>query len=126
MIVFDTLDNLELYQGLSDKILRVITVMDRSLPYDQGPGRYKCPEDEEVLYEIEAYPTSESGKREMPGEKEFSMEIVLEGESVTSVGSDNVFVMATGRFLLLKGETDVKRKMTRNIERSVKSVIFRF
>ena len=126
MIVFDTLDNLELYQGLSDKILRVITVMDRSLPYDQGPGRYKCPEDEEVLYEIEAYPTSESGKREMPGEKEFSMEIVLEGESVTSVGADNVFVMATGRFLLLKGEMDVKRKMTRNIERSVKSVIFRF
>lgn len=126
MIVFDTLDNLELYQGISDKILRVITIMDRSLPYDQGPGHYKCPEDDSVLYEIEAYPTTFSGKREIPSEKEYSMEIVLEGEAVTSIDEDNVFVMAPGRFLLLKGEVGIKRKMTRNIEKSVKSVIFRF
>ena len=126
MIVFDTLDNLELYQGISDKILRVITIMDRSLPYDQGPGHYKCPEDDSVLYEIEAYPTTFNGKREIPSEKEYSMEIVLEGEAVTSIDEDNVFVMAPGRFLLLKGEVEIKRKMTRNIEKSVKSVIFRF
>ena len=126
MIVFDTLDNLELYQGISDKILRVITIMDRSLPYDQGPGHYKCPEDDSVIYEIEAYPTTFNGKREIPSEKEYSMEIVLEGEAVTSIDEDNVFVMAPGRFLLLKGEVEIKRKMTRNIEKSVKSVIFRF
>ena len=126
MIVFDTLDNLELYQGISDKILRVITIMDRSLPYDQGPGHYKCPEDDSVIYEIEAYPTTFNGKKEIPSEKEYSMEIVLEGEAVTSIDEDNVFVMAPGRFLLLKGEVEIKRKMTRNIEKSVKSVIFRF
>ena len=126
MIVFDTLDNLELYQGISDKILRVITIMDRSLPYDQGPGHYKCPEDDSVIYEIEAYPTTFNGKREIPSEKEYLMEIVLEGEAVTSIDEDNVFVMAPGRFLLLKGEVGIKRKMTRNIEKSVKSVIFRF
>lgn len=126
MIVFDTLDNLELYQGISDKILRVITIMDRSLPYDQGPGHYKCPEDDSVIYEIEAYPTTFNGKREIPSEKEYSMEIVLEGEAVTSIDEENVFVMAPGRFLLLKGEVGIKRKMTRNIEKSVKSVIFRF
>ena len=90
MIVFDTLDNLELYQGISDKILRVITIMDRSLPYDQGPGHYKCPEDDSVIYEIEAYPTTFNGKREIPSEKEYSMEIVLEGEAVTSIDEDNV------------------------------------
>lgn len=126
MIIFDTLDNLELYQGISDKILGLITVMDRSLPYDQGPGRYTCPEDDKIVYEIDAYPTTREGRLEMPSEREYSMEIVLEGESVTSVGSDNVFVMAPGRFLLMKGETGVKRRMTRNIYKSVKSVIFRF
>lgn len=126
MIVFDTLDNLELYQKISDKTLRVITVMDRSLPYDQSIGKYRCPEDDEVLYEIDAYPTTAQGRREMPSEKQYAMEIVLEGEAVTSVAGKDVFVMSPGRFLLTKDESDVKRGMTRNIERSVKSVIFRF
>lgn len=126
MIVFDTLDNLELYLGISDKIGHVITVMDRSLPYDQGVGKYKCPENEDVSYEIETYPTTNTGRREMPNEKRFSMEIVLEGEAVTGIRGESVFVMAPGRFLLLCDEDDVKRGMTRNIDKSVKSVIFRF
>ncbi len=126
MIIFDTLDNLELYQKVSSKFIHVITVMDRSLPYDQGLGKYKCPEDESVSYEINVYPTKDRGYVEMPWEKEFSVEIILEGEAITSVGDGNVFVMSPGRFLLICGEDGVKRGMTRNIDKSVKSVIFRF
>lgn len=125
MIIFDTLDNIELYLKISDKFIHVITVMDRSLPYDQGVGKYKCPECEEVAYEISAYPTTDKGRVEIPSEKEFSLEIVLEGEAVTSING-NVFVMSPGRFLLSSNEKDIKRGITRNIDKSVKSVIFRF
>ncbi len=126
MIIFDTLDNLESYQGISDKIMRVITVMDRALPYEESAGKHKCPEDDEVLYEIRDYSTTDKGQIEIPHEKEYSLEIVLEGEAITSVKGEDVFVMAPGRFLLIKGEESIRRAQTRNIEKSVRSVIFRF
>lgn len=125
MIVFDTLDKLEDYVGLRSGLGHVIDVMDRSLPYDEGPGEYMCPEDEKVTYKVDAF-LSGKGFELVPKQGMFTLEIILEGECLTSIDSDNVFSMAPGRFLLFSDEHKIKRGMTKNLPVSVKSVVFTY
>ena len=56
MIVFDTLSELESYEGVFPAIRTIIGVMDRSLPYEQGDGRYDTPEKSDVRYIIDSFP----------------------------------------------------------------------
>ena len=49
--------------------------------------------------------------------------VPLEGESVSSVG-ESVFRLLEGRFLLLKGEGEIKRGISPDLPKSVKSVLF--
>lgn len=125
MIVFDTLDNMELYRPLKAELQHVIDIMDRSLPYDETPGDYKCPENDKVTYRVDAF-LSGKGFEYLPAEGKLTMEIVLEGESLTTLDGDNVFSMAPGRFLLYSDGYKVKRGVEKTLPFSVKSVIFSF
>ena len=126
MIIFDTLDNLELYLSVKPELRHVIDIMDRSLPYDQKPGSYECPENKDVRYEVKAYLTKADGYVPPLSEGKLNLEIILEGESVTSIDGDNVFRMAPGRFLITDGSQPLKRGMTQNLPVSVKSVVFSY
>ena len=125
MIVFDTLDNLELYKPIKAELQHVIDIMDRSLPYDQTPGEYKCPENDKVSYKVDAFLTGKGFEYE-PVREKLTMEIILEGEGLTTLDGENVFSMAPGRFLLYSDEYKVRRGVLKTLPFSVKSVIFSF
>lgn len=125
MIIFDTLDNLELYLSVKGELRHVIDIMDRSLPYDQVVGVYKCPENDKVTYKIDAYLSGKGFDSKLEDGK-LSLEIVLEGESLSSVDGNSVFVMTPGRFLITSDEHEVRRGLIRNLPVSVKSVVFSY
>lgn len=125
MLVFDTLSELESYQGVFPDIAHIITVMDRSFPYEQGPGRYEVPEKKEVKYLIDTAMTSDKGfmAPHYPGKT--IMEIILEGEEVLSV-EDSVLKLAPGRFALYSGDSEVKRGVSFSLPVFFKAVRFVF
>ena len=51
-MIFDTLSQLETYVPVVPAMAHVITVMDRSLPYERKDGTYACDEDESVTYRV--------------------------------------------------------------------------
>ena len=125
MIVFDTLSYLESYQGAFPEIGTIISVMDRSLPYDQLPGRYDTPEKSEVRYIIDECLSSDKGFDSPGFEGKRVMEIVLEGEEIVSV-SDSVFRLMEGRFLIYSGDEKVRRGMMFSLPVHFKAVRFIF
>ena len=125
MIVFDTLSYLESYTGPFPEINTIISVMDRSLPYDQLPGRYDTPEESSVKYIIDECLSSEKGFDNPKQEGRRIMEIVLEGEEMVSVSS-SVFCLSEGRFLIYSGDEDVRRGMMYALPVHFKAVRFIF
>lgn len=125
MIVFDTLDKFELYNPIFSKLVHVIDVMDRSLPYDQVPGEYRCPEDDQVQYKVEAFLSSNEGLRYKTGKGDTFVEIMLEGEAITSLDGDNVFKLIPGRFLLYTSGYEVHSHVCANLPVACKSVLFK-
>ncbi|MDY4609576.1 MAG: YhcH/YjgK/YiaL family protein [Sphaerochaetaceae bacterium] len=83
-MLFDTLDNLELYIPVLPKLKKVIEVMDRSLPYDAEPGAYTT-DDPDVRYVVSAYMTSAEPKRFESHRKETDVQIVLEGQELMAL-----------------------------------------
>ena len=125
MIVFDTLSELESYEGVFSEIRTIIDVMDRSLPYDQGAGRYDTPEKSDVSYIIDEFLTSQRGFPAETHDGNLVMEIVLEGEELISV-SGSVFRMETGRFLIYSGSDKVQRALMYSLPVHTKAVRFIF
>ncbi len=125
MIVFDTLSELESYEGVFSEIRTIIDVMDRSLPYDQGKGEYDTPEKSSVKYVIDTFLTSDKGFD--GGEKSGSkiMEIVLEGDEIISIDG-SVFRMQPGRFVLYSGDSVIKRGLSYALPEHTKTVRFIF
>lgn len=123
MIVFDTLDNFEAYNPINGNLVHLVDVMDRSLPYDQVPGSYRCPEDDKVAYKVEAF-VSGDGKRFRPASGRLFVEIMLEGEAITSLDGDNVFKLTPGRFLLYTSDYEVHSQVCINLPVACKSVLF--
>ena len=78
MIAFDTLSELESYAGAFPAIGVITGVMDRSLPYDQGAGRYDTPEKSDVSYIIDEFLTSQRGFPAETHDGNLVMEIVLD------------------------------------------------
>ena len=125
MIVFDTLSELESYEGVFSEIRTIIDVMDRSLPYDQGKGEYDTPEKSNVKYVIDTFLTSDKGFD--GGERKGSkiMEIVLEGDEIISIDG-SVFRMQPGRFILYSGDSAIKRGLSYALPEHTKTVRFIF
>ncbi len=125
MIAFDTLSELESYAGAFPAIGVITGVMDRSLPYDQGAGRYDTPEKSDVSYIIDEFLTSQRGFPAETHDGNLVMEIVLEGEELISV-SGSVFRMETGRFLIYSGSDKVQRALMYSLPEHTKAVRFIF
>ena len=125
MTVYDTLSELESYQGAFPQIATIITVMDRSLPYDQEKGRYDTPEKSDVRYIIDEFISSEGGFLPELLEGSRIMEIVLSGDEIISVDG-SVFRMGEGNFLIYEGNADVKRGLSWSTPGPVKAVRFIF
>lgn len=83
-MLFDTLDNLELYVPVLPKLKKVIEIMDRSLPYDAEPGSYST-DDPDVRYVVSAYMTSFEPKKFESHRKETDVQIVLEGQELMAL-----------------------------------------
>lgn len=82
-MIFDTLDNLELYAPLLPEMQTIIEVMDRGDVYDGKAGTYKTP-NPKVSYEILEYLTDRDGKDYQSKKKESEVDIVLEGGELVS------------------------------------------
>lgn len=125
MIIFDTLSQLESYEGAVKEIRTVIDVMDRSLPYDQGDGRYETPEKSSVSYSIDSFLTSDRGFESERWEGRRVLEIVLSGDALISVDG-SVFRLQPGRFLVYSGDAAVRRGLSYTLPEHVKAVRFIF
>ena len=125
MIVYDTLSYLESYTGPFPAINTIISVMDRSLPYDQLTGRYDTPEESDVKYIIDEALSSDKGFESGLYEGKRVMEIVLEGEEVVSAAS-SVFRLSEGSFLIYSGDEAVKRGIMYALPVHFKAVRFIF
>ncbi len=98
MIVFDILSELESYVPVFPELATVISVLDRSLPYQEGPGLYETPEKSRVKYLIDEFITSEKGFSDKKARGKV-LEVVLEGEEMISL-QGSVFCLAEGRFII--------------------------
>ena len=125
MVVFDTLVELESYEGVFPEIRTIIDVMDRSLPYDQGKGEYDTPEKSNVRYIIDTFLTSDKGFDGSGTDGKRIMEIVLEGDEILSIDG-SVFRMQPGRFLIYSSESTVKRGVSYALPEHTKAVRFVF
>lgn len=82
-MIFDTLENLEMYIPVLPQIKTVAEAMDHDNIYDIGCGKYKTP-DENVTYEVSEYLTAESDKPFVFHKKTTVVEIVLSGSELMS------------------------------------------
>ncbi len=124
MIIFDTLENLELYCSISSNFQAVIDTMDRHLPYDQSPGSYSVKENGKVKYKIDAYLTSNGGKIEALSSASWGVYIILEGQEICSFDERSVFRMLNGRFIIFSSDEVMKKGVLETLPYSVKSVLF--
>ena len=125
MFVFDTLSQLESYEGAFPAIRTIIDVMDRSLPYEEGDGRYDTPEKSNVKYIIYSFLNSDKGFKAEKHEGKNVMEIVLEGDEIVSIDG-SVFRLSSGRFLLYGGDEDARRGLAYALPEHTRAVRFFF
>ena len=79
-------------------------------------------DDKKVSYEVSAFLTGSGFTVPLELDKTY-VDITLEGDSISSVG-ENVFRLSEGRFLLIRGERELKRGIAPDLEKSVRSVLF--
>ncbi len=122
MILFDVLDVLEQYVSLHPMMQNIITILDRSLPYEQADGVYKCPELEALTYKIETFVTS-SGIKMEKREGYYTLEITLRGDQLISYSEpEAVYHLSVGRFLFT--DQSYKRAIAPNLNSEIKTVQF--
>lgn len=147
-VIFDSIDNLEVYYPQVPLMRIVVEVMDRGDVYDQEPGAYQT-RDPKVRYIISSYETT---SKDVPFEihrRSTDVQILLEGEELMSAswreaGKDAidaydkaedvqhttgeplaVWHAAVGRFaLFLPGEPH-KTGVAIGLPRTNKKVVFR-
>lgn len=124
MTVFDTLGQLETYLPRFHSLQHVITIMDRSLPYDNPDGDYTCAEDSDVTYMVSTVLTSRAGQPVRVEEGSLALIIALEGQELVS-GSrlDEVYVLSQGRFVIL-GPGEWKRSVMSGDPAPCRDVVF--
>ncbi len=83
-MIFDSLDNLELYLPLIPRMRSVIDVMDRGEVYEMECGSYQS-KDPHVRYLISSYETESKEKPYEVHHKATDVEIMLKGEELMSV-----------------------------------------
>lgn len=127
MTVFDTLSQLETYLPVFRKLESVITTMDRSLPYEGADGFHKCPEDDSVTYTVTSFLTGRNGFPLNVEKGHRALVIALDGsEMVSSLSSDEVYILIEGRFLIL-GEGEWKRGQSAGaMPEECRDVVFTF
>ncbi len=122
MILFDVLDVLEQYVTLHPMMQNVITILDRSLPYEQADGLYDCPEQEALKYKVETFVTSK-GLQVEHKEGFYTLEITLRGDQLVAFDIPQaVYHLTGGRFLLT--DQDYKRAIAPNLTSEIKTVQF--
>ena len=125
-MIFDTLSQLETYVPVVPAMAHVITVMDRSLPYERKDGTYACDEDESVSYQVTSAMSSKGGFEFEVKKGEGALVIALDGEEVVSdMDASSVFILCEGRFLLL-GEGRYRRGISTNLPSRFRDVVFTF
>ena len=82
-MIFDTLENLELYFPLIDKLEVIADTMDHDDVYDKEPGSYTT-RDSKVTYEVKSYITSEADKPFEFHKLHTDVHIVLSGQELLS------------------------------------------
>lgn len=126
MIIFDTLSQLETYLSSVKLMNHVISIMDRSLPYEAEDGFYSCKEEESVTYTVSSALTSRNGFPFTVEKGSLCVIIALEGEEiVSSLDSSMAFVLSEGRFLLLS-EGEYKRGVMTTLPGNFRDVRFSF
>ena len=120
MIIFDTLSQLETYLSSVKLMNHVISIMDRSLPYEAEDGFYE----ESVTYTVSSALTSRNGFPFTVEKGSLCVIIALEGEEiVSSLDSSMAFVLSEGRFLLLS-EGEYKRGVMTTLPGNFRDVRF--
>lgn len=122
-MLVDLLDNFEWYLALHPAMQGIITIMDRSIPYDEVQGSYRV---DGISYEVMEYESSETG--EMHQANEMEVHILLEGEELFSLqrGSavDVVTQCTTGLFVVLRQGESYRHKQQIHTQMQVKKVVF--
>ncbi|MFA6891785.1 MAG: YhcH/YjgK/YiaL family protein [Sphaerochaetaceae bacterium] len=83
-MLFDTLDNLELYLSILPELQTVIEVMDKGEVYEMKNGSYST-KNQEVSYNIVSYLSGGQDDRYEAHRKTTDLEILLEGEELMSL-----------------------------------------
>ena len=123
MLIFDLLDKLENYSSVIPDMDSIISVMDHSRPYDEGPGEYPLTKDGKKKYYVSAHLSSEGGFTGDNWDGHLVMEICLEGDEIVSVDG-SVFRLAPGRFLVYDGGSKIKRGIASSLPVAFKTVRF--
>ena len=106
MTVFDILSQMEAYAQAFPAMNTIISVMDRSLPYEAASGSYNTPEKSDVRYLVDEFLTSERGFSSVDTAGKTVLEIALDGDEIVSVDG-SVFHLAEGRFLIYQGDSSL-------------------
>ena len=126
MIIFDTLNELESYLPPIPALKYIITVMDRSLPYEKSMGDYACPEKDEIKYHVDTFLTSKEGFAFTVKEGSLALLVCLDGDEIlSSTNREDVMVMSEGRFAILS-EGVYHRGISTNLPTTIKDVLFTF
>ena len=83
-MLFDSLDNLELYYPEVPRMQTVVEIMDKGDVYDMEPGSYQT-KDPKVRYIISEYETDSKEKPYEIHRRATDVQIMLEGEELMSV-----------------------------------------
>ena len=116
---------MESYSQAFPAMETIISVMDRSLPYEAAAGSYSTPEKSDVRYIVDEFLTSGRGFRSHDAEGKTVLEIAIEGEEVVSV-EGSVFHLAEGRFLIYPDSAETKRGVAYTLPSYAKTVRFVF
>ncbi len=122
-MLVDLLDNLEWYRALHPAMQGIITIMDRSFPYDDEPGIYTV---DDISYQVMGYESSVEG--ELDQAESNQVHIILEGEELFSLQrreSVEVVMQSTvGLFVLLRKGERFRHMQNRITQTKVKKVVF--
>ncbi len=122
-MLVDLLDNLEWYRALHPAMQGIITIMDRSIPYDNEEGTYTV---DGISYHVMEYESSVIG--ELDQAENNQVQILLEGEEILSLQREALVEVVTqctiGMFVLFRKGERFRHKQNRNTQTKVKKVVF--
>nr|WP_319775816.1 hypothetical protein [uncultured Sphaerochaeta sp.] len=122
-MLVDLLDNLEWYRALHPAMQGIITIMDRSLPYDDEEGMYTV---DGIPYKVMEYESSVAGELDQAVGNQ--VHILLEGEEILSLQREALVEVVTqcttGLFVMLRKGERFRHKQNRTSQTKVRKVIF--